>query len=129
MKNRIKKKQVFKKLSSCQNCLKNCQKVVLKLPKNCQKMSKSCQKSAQSSVSKTATIYTPQKNVTFCHVLLHKKALKSFLHSLTICDKVASGNKRFSRKGRWCRFFDQKIANLLFSSFLKQVVFGKKKLL
>jgi hypothetical protein len=25
--------------------------------------------------------------------LLHKKALKSFLHSLTICDKVASGNK------------------------------------
>jgi hypothetical protein len=26
--------------------------------------------------------------------LLHKKALKSFLHSLTICDKVASGNKK-----------------------------------
>jgi hypothetical protein len=24
--------------------------------------------------------------------LLHKKGLKSFLHSLTICDKVASGN-------------------------------------
>jgi hypothetical protein len=26
--------------------------------------------------------------------LLHKKALKSFLHSLTICDKVTSGNKK-----------------------------------
>jgi hypothetical protein len=25
--------------------------------------------------------------------LLHKKALTSFLHPLTICDKVASGNK------------------------------------
>jgi hypothetical protein len=33
--------------------------------------------------------------VTFGHVfLLHKKALKSFLHSLTICEKVAYGNKR-----------------------------------
>jgi hypothetical protein len=27
--------------------------------------------------------------------LLHKKALKSFLHPLTICDKVASGNNNF----------------------------------
>jgi hypothetical protein len=31
-------------------------------------MSKNCQKSAKSSVSKTATFFTPQKNVTFCHV-------------------------------------------------------------
>jgi hypothetical protein len=30
--------------------------------------------------------------------LLHKKALKSFLHSLTICDKVASGNKNKKKK-------------------------------
>jgi hypothetical protein len=30
--------------------------------------------------------------------LLHKKALKSFLHSLTICDKVASGKKKKKKK-------------------------------
>jgi hypothetical protein len=30
--------------------------------------------------------------------LLHKKVLESFLHSLTICDKVASGNKKEKKK-------------------------------
>jgi hypothetical protein len=30
--------------------------------------------------------------------LPHKKALKSFLHSLTICDKVASGNNSYLSK-------------------------------
>jgi hypothetical protein len=33
-----------------------------------------------------------RKTGLFVTFLLHKKALKSFLHSLTICDKVASGN-------------------------------------
>jgi hypothetical protein len=30
-------------------------------------------------------------------LLLHKKELKSFLHSFTICDKVASGNNNRPR--------------------------------
>jgi cytochrome oxidase Cu insertion factor (SCO1/SenC/PrrC family) len=88
-------KKVVKKLSKrFQNNVKTCQKVVKKLSKNCQKLSKSsqkvvkvvitfdptkqkkskslsksCQKHWQhrpkSSVSKSATIYTPQKKVTF----------------------------------------------------------------
>jgi hypothetical protein len=32
------------------------------------------------------------------HFLRHKKALKSFLLSLTLCDKVASGNNNNKKK-------------------------------
>jgi hypothetical protein len=34
----------------------------------------------------------------FVTFLLHKKELKSFLHSMTICDKVASGNNNNKKK-------------------------------
>jgi hypothetical protein len=37
-------------------------------------------------------IYTTEKRDCLSLFLLRKKELKSFLHSLTICDKVASGN-------------------------------------
>jgi RNase P subunit RPR2 len=62
----VKLSKVSQRLSkSCQNLSKNYQKVVKKLSKKYQKVVK---KSAKSSVSKTTTFYTPQKNVTFCHV-------------------------------------------------------------
>jgi uncharacterized protein Yka (UPF0111/DUF47 family) len=58
----LKLSKVSQKLSkSCQYLSKNNQKVVEKLSKVVKKMSKS----AKSSVSKTATFYTPQKKVTF----------------------------------------------------------------
>jgi hypothetical protein len=63
----VKLAKVSQKLSkNCQNLSKNNQKIV-------KKMSKTCQKSAKSSVSITATFYTPQKNVTFCHSFYYIK--------------------------------------------------------
>jgi hypothetical protein len=98
---------------------KSSQKVVKKLSKKCQKVvnviktfdpakqkksqkvdkkwSKYWQHRPKSSVSKTATMSAPPKNVTFVTFLQHKKELKSFLQSLTICDKVASGNKKMKK--------------------------------
>jgi hypothetical protein len=75
-------------LSSCQKFLKNYQKVVKfvknnqkvvkKLSKVVKKMSKNCQKSGKSSVSKNATFYSPQKNVTFCHSFYYIKSAEEF---------------------------------------------------
>jgi hypothetical protein len=62
--------------------LKSCQKNVKKLSKKCKKLSQ----------QNCHNLYTTEK------LLLHKKAAKSFLHSLTICDKVASGNNGLGQK-------------------------------
>jgi hypothetical protein len=104
---KLKKKKVVKKLSSCSKFLKNCQKVVKicqqiikKLSKSCQIVSKKCRKIVRK-VQKAQLAKLPQsvhhrKTRLFVTFFLHKKALKSFLNSLTICDKVSSGKKRIA---------------------------------
>ncbi len=95
-------KKLSKKLSkSCQKLSKSCQKVVKKLSKSCQKSCLKCdfkrlgQKAQLAKLPHSYQFLCIVHNSNFWfHFLLHKKALKSFLHSLTICDKVASGNKK-----------------------------------
>ncbi len=94
-------KKLSKKLSkSCKKLSKSCQKVVKKLSKSCQKSCLKCdfkrlgQKAQLAKLPHSYQFLCIVHNSNFWfHFLLHKKALKSFLHSLTICDKVASGNK------------------------------------
>jgi archaellum component FlaD/FlaE len=92
--------KVSQKLSKiCQKLSKNNQKVVKKMSKSCQKnvkkVVKKVQKAQLEKLPHSYQLLSIVINSDFwLRFLLHKKALKSFLHSLTICDKVASGNKK-----------------------------------
>jgi archaellum component FlaD/FlaE len=80
---------MIKKLS------KSCQNVVKKLSKKFQKVVKKVQKAQLEKLPHSYLLLSIVINRDFwLRFLLHKKALKSFLHSLTICDEVASGNKK-----------------------------------
>jgi hypothetical protein len=91
-----------KKLSeSCQvvKSFSKTDKNLSKFVKKCKKVVKKVQKAQLEKLSHSYQCLSIVINRDFwLRFLLHKKALKSFLHSLTICDKVASGNKNKKKK-------------------------------